>query len=290
MAYNRRNFLKTGGLLASGFALSAKSLQALTLDNNVITKNIGLQLYTLRDDLPKDPKGILKQVAGFGYNQVESFEGAQGMFWGMGNTGFKKYMDQLGMSIVSSHCDINKDFEKKAAEAGEIGMKYLICPYAGAQKTMDDYKKLADKFNACGDICKANGLRFAYHNHGYTFKAVDGVYPQDILMENTNADTVDFEMDMYWVVTAGEDVITWLEKYPHRFKLCHVKDRTKGAGPNDQDASCDLGKGSIDYGKILPVAKKQGVFYYIVEQEKYTGTTPLKSAKAGASHMQKLVY
>lgn len=282
--------MKTGGLLASGLAFSAKSLQALTLDNTVITKNIGLQLYSLRDDLPKDPKGILKQVAAFGYNQVESFEGAQGMFWGMGNTGFKKYMDQLGMSIVSSHCDINKNFEKKAAEAGEIGMKYLICPYAGAQKTLDDYKKLADKFNACGDICKANGLRLAYHNHGYTFIPVDGIYPQDILMENTNADTVDFEMDMYWVVTAGADVAAWLEKYPHRFKLCHVKDREKGAAPDNHDASCDLGKGSIDYGKILPVAKKQGVFYYIVEQEKYAGSTPLKGAKAGASHMQKLVY
>src|SRR5690606_18799146 len=77
----------------------------------------GLQLYTLRDDLPKDPKEILKQVAGFGYKQIESYEGPQGMFWGMGHTGFKNYMDELGMVIVSSHCDMNKDFERKAAEA-----------------------------------------------------------------------------------------------------------------------------------------------------------------------------
>ncbi|MBX3257509.1 MAG: sugar phosphate isomerase/epimerase [Chitinophagaceae bacterium] len=289
MTYNRRQFLKAGALFGTGIALSAKSLEALA-GNNIITKNFGLQLYSLRDDLPKDPKGILKQVAGFGYNQVESFEGAQGMFWGLGNTGFKKYMDQLGMSIVSSHCDINKDFEKKAGEAGAIGMKYLICPYIGAQKTLDDYKKFAEKFNACGDICKQNGLKFAYHNHGYTFKPVDGVYPQDVLMENTNPDTVDFEMDMYWVVTAGEDPVAWLEKYPYRFKLCHVKDREKGAGPDNQDASCDLGKGSIDYGKILQVAKKKGVYYYIVEQEKYTGSTPLKSAKACADYMNKLAF
>lgn len=290
MTYDRRKFLKAGGVLVSGLALSANSLKALAGNSNIITKNFGLQLYSLRDDLPKDPKGILKQVAGFGYNQVESFEGAQGMFWGMGNTGFRKYMDQLGMSIVSSHCDINKDFEKKAVEAGAIGMKYLICPYVGAQKTLDDYKKLAEKFNACGETCKKNGLKFAYHNHGYTFKPVDGVYPQDILMENTNPDTVDFEMDMYWVVTAGADVVEWLEKYPNRFKLCHVKDREKGADPNNQDASCDLGKGSIDYGKILQVAKKKGVYYYIVEQEKYTGSTPVKSAKACADYMNKLAF
>ncbi|MBX2923919.1 MAG: sugar phosphate isomerase/epimerase [Chitinophagaceae bacterium] len=289
MTYNRRKFLKAGALFGTGIALSARSLEALA-GNNIITKNFGLQLYSLRDDLPKDPKGILKQVAAFGYNQVESFEGARGMFWGLGNTGFKKYMDELGMSIVSSHCDINKDFEKKAAEAGAIGMKYLICPHIGAQKTMDDYKKFAEKFNACGDICKKNGLKFAYHNHGYTFKPVEGVYPQDILMENTNPDTVDFEMDMYWVVTAGEDPVTWLEKYPHRFKLCHVKDREKGAAPGNEDASCDLGKGSIDYRKILQVAKKKGVYYYIVEQEKYTGSTPVKSAKACADYMNKLAF
>lgn len=290
MTYDRRKFLKAGGMLASGVLLSSKSLQALANNGNIITKNFGLQLYSLRDDLPKNPKGILKQVASFGYNQIESFEGAQGMFWGLGNTGFKKYMDELGMSIVSSHCDINKDFEKKAAEAGAIGMKYLICPYVGAQKSLDDYKVLAEKFNACGDVCRKNGLKFAYHNHGYTFKQVDGVYPQDILMENTNPETVDYEMDMYWVVTAGADITAWLEKYPNRFKLCHVKDREKGADATEQDASCDLGKGSIDYGKILQTAKKQGVYYYIVEQEKYTGSTPLKSAKAGGDYMNKLAF
>ena len=80
----------------------------------------GLQLYTLRDDMPKDPSAVLKQVASFGYKQIESYEGAKGMFWGMGNTGFKKYMDDLGMTIVASHCDISKDFQKKAADAAAI--------------------------------------------------------------------------------------------------------------------------------------------------------------------------
>ena len=100
----------------------------------------------------------------------------------MSHTDFKKYMDELGISMVSSHCDINKDFEKKAAQAGEIGMKYLISPWIGPQKTADDYKKFAETFNKRGEVCKKNGLRFAYHNHGYTFKETDGQMPQDILM------------------------------------------------------------------------------------------------------------
>ncbi|WP_315819255.1 hypothetical protein [Paraflavitalea speifideaquila] len=132
----------------------------------------------------------------------------------MSNKEFKKFADDLGITMVSTHCDINNNFERKAAEAGEIGMKYLISPYIGAQKTLDDYKKFADKFNALGDICKKNGLRFAYHNHGYTFTALDGVMPQDTLMQNTNPDTVDFEMDIYWVATPGEDPITWLKNTP----------------------------------------------------------------------------
>ena len=228
---NRRSFLKATGTLASGLLIgrSAFSMDDFSTSGSSI-KKFGLQLYSLRTDLPKDPKGVLKQVAAFGYKQVESYEGKDGMFWGMTNKEFKKYMDELGMTIVSSHCNINSDFETKAAQAGEIGMKYLICPsLGGANKSIDDFKRAGDKFNACGDICKKNGLRFAYHNHGYSFEQMDGQLPQDILMQGTNKDTVDFEMDIYWVVTAGADPLAWFEKYPGRCKLCHVKDRRKGA-------------------------------------------------------------
>lgn len=286
MSVNRRSFLKTSGWLASGLMLSSRSSQAFS--GNVITKNFGLQLYTLRADLPKDPKGIIKQVAGFGYSQIEGYEGAQGIFWGMKNTDFKKYVEDLGLKFVSTHCDINKNFEQKAAEAGAIGMDYLICPYLGEQKTVDEYKKAAEKFNQCGEICRKNGLKFAYHNHGYTFKPLDGTMGQDVLMQHTDPELVQFEMDMYWVVTAGQDPLEWLKKYPNRFTLCHVKDREKNAPSGEGNASCDLGTGSIDYAKILPIAKEKGISFLIVEQEKYEGSTPLKSAQAGATYMKKL--
>ena len=166
-------------------------------------------------------------------------------------------------------------------------MKYLICPYKGPQKSIDDFKKFADEFNAKGEICKKNGIRFAYHNHDYSFKAMNGEVPQDVMMKGTDASLVDFEMDMYWVVTAGEDPLAWMKKYPNRFKLCHVKDRAKGA--TEGFDSCTLGEGSIDYASILRSAKKMGMEYLIVEQEKYTGTTPIKAAQDDAAYMGKLV-
>lgn len=307
MTYDRRRFLKTGGLLASSFAigglacndetktangngadtLKTDTTALATADGQPLT-SFGLQLYSLRDDLPKDPKGILKQVSSFGYKQIEGYEGDKGLFWGMTHTDFKKYMDDLGMTFVSSHCNIEKDFDKKAGQAGEIGMKYLIAPYIGAQKTIDDYKKYADRFNKMGDVCKKNGLRFAYHNHGYTFEALEGQMPQDVLMQNTNADLVDFQMDIFWVVTPGADPVAWLKKYPNRFRLCHVKDRMKNAAPKEEDASCDIGTGIIDFPTVLKVAKENGMEYYIVEQEKYDGSTPIKSVETDATYMKNL--
>ena len=281
----RNEFLKlSGGLALAG--LASKSGLASFGGEAAKLKNFGIQLWSVRDDLAKDPKGVLKQLASYGYKQIESFEGDKGIFWGMTNKEFKSEMDQLGMKIISSHCDINKDFEKKAADAAAIGMKYLICPYKGPQKDLDAFKKFADEFNQKGEICKKNGIRFAYHNHDYSFAAMNGEMGQDVMMKNTDPKLVDFEMDMYWVVTAGQNIEAWLKKYPNRFRLCHVKDRKKGT--TEKDASCDLGTGSIDYPKILKGAKKAGVQYFIVEQEKWDGTTPLQAAATDAKYMKTL--
>jgi len=288
MPYQRREFLKSATLIGSGIVLGSYSGLLgckATNSSKTINENFGLQLYTLRDVLPSDPKGVLTKVASYGYKQIESYEGAKGMFWGMSNIEFKKLMDDLGMKIISSHCDINKDFERKSAEAAAIGMKYLICPYLGPQKSIDDFKKAADNFNQKAEICKRNGLGFAYHNHDYGFIPLEGQLPQDVLMQNTNKDLVDFEMDIYWVVTAGQDPIAWFNKYPGRFKLSHIKDRQKNA--SGKDASVILGQGGIDFHKILKEGQKKGLDYFIVEQERYEGTTPLDAAKADAAYLKK---
>jgi sugar phosphate isomerase/epimerase len=165
-------------------------------------------------------------------------------------------------------------------------MKYLICPNRGPQKSIDAFKKIADDFNTKGEICRKNGLRFAYHNHEYPFNEIEGQFPQDIMMQNTDPSLVDFEMDIYWVVTGGQDPLMWFKKYPERFKLGHLKDRIKGA--TERNASCTLGEGSIDYPKIIEGAKTAGMKYFIVEQERYDGTTPMKSAEDDATYMNKL--
>lgn len=284
MSISRRQFLVNAGLLATGTALG----QQVLADTFKKSHPFGIQLYTLRDIIGKDTKDVLKSLAGFGYKQIEGYEGPKGLFWGMTNKELKSYLDSLGMSMISSHCNWTQDFERKAAQAGEIGMKYLICPYLGPQKSIDDFKKAADNFNKAGEICKKNGLRFAYHNHGYSFMNQDGQFPQDVMMAGTDPSLVDFEMDIYWVVTAGADPEAWLKKYPNRWKLCHIKDRGKNFKAGDPDASVDLGTGSINFKKIAKAAKSAGMKYYIVEQERYDNTTSIKAAEVGAAYMKKL--
>lgn len=294
MKNNRRNFIKitTTGLVLT--ALSGKLFgNADPFGKHSVEKlgQFGMQLYTLRDVLPEDPKGVLKQLAEMGYKQIESYEGKEGMFWGMSNLEFKKYMDDLGMTIISSHCGLDKNFERKADEAAAIGMKYLIVPWVGPQKTIDDYKKQADKFNDYGQICKKAGLKFAYHNHDYSFKLVEGQIPQDVLMTNTDPGLVDFEMDIYWVYTAGHDPVKWFKKYPNRFRLCHVKDRKKDVSFSvTENVSCVLGKGEIDFPTILKTAKKMGTQYFIVEQEAYENYPPIEAAKLDADYMKKFTF
>lgn len=289
MAYNRRDFLQTAGLLSSGFLLTGISsgLASCSTVSNVVTGKpadaFGLQLYTLRDVLPRDPKGVLRQVAQFGYKQIESYEGEQGMFWGMTNREFDKYLTDLGMKAVSSHCDIEKDFEKKADEAAAIGMKYLICPYLGPNSSLDFYKRAADKFNACGAICAQRGMKFAYHNHDYSFKPVEGQLPQDVMMQATDKDTVDYEMDIYWVVVAGQIPAEWFRKYPNRFRLAHIKDRKGGE-------STTLGTGDVAFSAILKTGTQYGLQYYIVEQEAYAGTTPIEAVQDNATYMKNLKF
>ncbi|MBC7949840.1 MAG: sugar phosphate isomerase/epimerase [Chitinophagaceae bacterium] len=291
MQYNRRNFIKLTGGLTTGLALgSLTGASLLSSCNNNSAKGIkefGLQLYTLRDEMPKDPKGVLKQVASFGYDYIESYSGANGIFWGMPAADFKKYLDEIGLKMYSAHCNVDNEFEKLAADAASIGMKYLIYPYEGDNQTMDDYKRHADVFNQKGEICKKNGLRFAFHNHDFSFLPINGEFPQDLLAKNTDPELVDFQMDVYWVVTANQDPVAWAKKNEGRFKLCHVKDRIKNTA--DREGTCTLGEGSIRYPEILPQLNNLGVDYFVVEQERYDGTSPLKAAEADAAYMKKLI-
>ncbi len=287
MNNSRRDFLRNSALAGLAMSMPFKNeLMAMGAKSN----SFGIQLWSVKLALEKNPLAVLKQLSENGYKKVESFEGPKGMFWGMKNTEFKKVMDDLGMNMVSAHCNETgdfKSFERKAAAAGEIGVKYLICAFKGPQNSLDNFKKFTDEFNACGEIAKKHGLRFAYHNHDYSFKAMDGVLPQDVMMNGTNPDLVDFEMDMYWTVAAGVDPVAYMDKHPNRFKLVHVKDLSKIATGYE---SCLIGKGTIDYKSLLPKVAKRGVQHMIVEQEAYTGTNELDAARDNAAYVKTLKW
>lgn len=283
MNTSRRSFLKTSGYLAAGLAVSGTSLFSSCTPARLEIP-FGLQLYTLRDVISDDPEGVIRQVADFGYKQIESYEGPMGMFWGMGNTGFKEFMDEIGVAMISSHANVFEDLERKVDEAAEIGVEYLVCPYIGPQESLDAYRDMADQFNDIGQVVRNGGLRFAYHNHAYTFEEHDGEIPQRILMDNTDPGLVEYQMDIYWVVAGGGDPAEWIRQYPNRFTSCHVKDLSNGNNPE----STILGTGIIDFPPLLQLGRENGMEYFIVEQEAYTNTTPLDAVRDNAEYMRNL--
>lgn len=286
----RRTFVKNSAAIGAyiGLGSLASSIMSCnTLGNNhsFKIKDFGLQLYSIKEDMLKSPFEVLVKLAEYGYKTLESFESDLGIYWGMSNMEFKREVENVGMKLIASHVDINVNFEAKVDEAAKAGLQHLICPSIEGGNTQDYYRRYADKFNGCGEICQKAGIRFGYHNHGYSFKAIDGIYPQDILMENTDPKLVDFEIDLYWVLTAGEDPIRWLQKYPNRFTHCHLKDR-ENLPLDQEDASIDLGKGILNIPEVLKVAENNGLKHIIIEQERYPIAEPLEATWANANYLR----
>src|ERR1700761_7576481 len=201
---NRRSFLKTSSLLAVSIPLFKTNL--IAKPNKLKLPALGIQLYMVKEDMERDPAGTLAQIGKMGYTQIESYGGPKGIFWGMSSKDFSKLAKDNGLTVISSHyAGDAAGFERAAAQAAEIGMKYLIYPWKGPQKTIDAFKAIADEFNGYGAICKKNGLRFAYHPHDYPYKPVDRQLPIDVLLANTDPSLVDFQMDFYYTVTEGQD-------------------------------------------------------------------------------------
>lgn len=282
MNLSRRSFLKTSGLLAGGAALGSLPFLKSCVPAETGTDAFGIQLYTLRDIIGDDPKGVIQSLAEFGYKQIESYEGPMGLFWGMSHTEFKQFLDDNGLAMISTHANVFENFEQKVEQLSEIGVPYIICPYVGPQESIDDFYELAETFNGLGQIASDAGMNFAYHNHAYSFEELDGEIPQVVMMDNTDPDLVDFQMDIYWVVAAGENPDEWLRRYSGRFTSGHVKDYSGGENPE----SVILGQGTIDFPSVIQVAKENGMKYFIVEQEAYTNTTPMDAAREDAEYMK----
>ncbi|MEB0248550.1 MULTISPECIES: sugar phosphate isomerase/epimerase [unclassified Mucilaginibacter] len=285
---NRRNFIYSSGMLA---ALSASSAMGAPLIGRTKPAR-GIQLYMVKEDMERDPIGTLKQLGAMGYTQIESYGSDKGIFWGKTNTEFKKIAGGYGLNLVSTHynpCTL-EEFDKLAAQGAEIGMKYLICPWLGPQKTINAFKTFADDFNKRGAICKKHGLRFGYHPHDYPYKPVDGQLPIDVLLAGTDKALVDFEMDVYYTVTEGADPYAYMRNHKGRFKLAHLRDVLKKRLPADskEESACDMGEGIINFKKFITTGQDTGMQYFFVEQSRFYHETPLQSARKNMGYLKGL--
>jgi sugar phosphate isomerase/epimerase len=297
MKNQRRKFIQMGAMLGMGAAFmplqfcAAPKKKEGDLDETVKStlSAFGIQLYSVKEDMAVDAQATMRSLASFGYKQFEGFDGGKGILWGMQPAEFKSLLSETGTTMVASHANVFENLEAQAAQAAEVGMKYLICPWIGPQKSLDDYKKKANEFNQIGEKLKSFGLRFAYHNHDYTFVNQEGSIPQDILMDNTDPELVDFEMDIYWVHVANAKPAEYLAKYPGRFRLCHLKDAESGTGDPHQRGVL-LGAGEIPYADLIKQSKAIGMEYFIVEQERFPSGTPMEAAETNAKYLSALEY
>jgi sugar phosphate isomerase/epimerase len=295
---SRREFLKSSAASAAWVAVwnGVPSLMA-----NALGLPIGVQLYSVRDILPKDYEGTLRQLAALGYQEVE----AAG-FFGRSPGDVKKAMNDAGLSCVSAHYPL-KDLLPKVEETiqygKDLGLQYVVCasPWlkdpskvkdagsraARERMTLDDWRWNAEQFNRIGELVSAAGMRFAYHNHTPEFRSENGVVFYDELLKMTDPAKVTMELDCGWAVVAGKNPADYLTRYPTRFAMLHVKDfkMTAEVTPAAPPPSTELGRGTIDYRPIFEAAKKAGIKHAFVEQEQFD-MAPMEGLRLDAEYMR----
>jgi sugar phosphate isomerase/epimerase len=267
---SRRSFLKTSAVLSAGLLVAPK---LFAYDK----KYIGLQLYTVRDHMAKDPVGTLAKVAQIGYNSVEgaTYTGSE-QFYGMSPADFSKVLKDNGLVMYSSHYRLGEDgkemkgtilndWSKAVDDAAALGLKYMICAWLSPAErgTLDHYKQVGDDLNTAGAVCKKAGIQLCYHNHDFEFIQENGKYPYDTLLSTTDKDLVKMEMDMYWMTKAKQDPIALFNEHPGRFPLWHLKDMDN----KPDQMFTEVGSGIIDFKSIFKGAKKAGLQYFFVEQD-----------------------
>ncbi len=260
-------------MLGSSAALGLTVLAppSISMAANSTRKRIpGIQLYTVRASMATDVPGTLRAIAGIGYREVE--------FAGYGDHSapqIRHLLNDLGLKAPSSHMDVRElreDPGQLIETAAEIGHDYVTIAWLNPEDrlTIYDYKGWADSFNDIGEVCRKNGLRLAYHNHEFEFLSLDGQVPFDILLGGTDPALVDFELDMFWVRKAGQDIVDVLNKAPDRFTMAHIKDM------DEQGNMADVGSGGIDYEDILGSDAASGLRHLFVEHDQ--PSDPFKSA------------
>lgn len=257
---------------------------------------LGVQLWSVREYMPDDIPGTLQQVYDMGFREVET----AGTYH-LNAAQFRQMLDDAGLQATAMHIGyeiIRDSLEAVLDQAEVLGVTYVGVPWIphpeGEAFTPEMARAAAADFNAWGSAARARGLSFFYHMHGYEFRpAPDGVLPMDVLMEETSPEDVAFEMDVFWITRPGADPVEWLQKYPDRWKLMHVKDMTVGTPTNDfsggapPEAEAVVGRGQIDYPSVLKAAEAIGLDKYYIEDE---SSEPLQNIPQSIEYLSTVTF
>lgn len=304
MNTTRRTFLKTG----SAAVLAAAILPRHAFAAAPVNQHLGLQLYSVRDDMHKDPAGTLKKLAEMGYKRVEHADYNNRKFYGYSPKDFKKLLDDLGLLMPSGHTTMDEadydvakgDFTDKwkytIDDAATLGQKYVISPYMEESMRTDQerLKRFMDQFNKCGKLCQSHGMKFGYHNHEFEFTTkIGGNTLYDFIMKNTDPALVVQQLDTGNLYGQGTTAIELMKQYPGRYIMMHIKDEIKSSGKGEVGTGYEstfLGKGLIPIHDTLIESAKVGINYVIIEHESYQGTPPLACMKTDLDTMKKWGY
>jgi len=279
---NRRTFLGTSIATTFAAALHSSGLavpEAGAAPAHQISR-VGLQLYTVRDQMKSDFEGTLGQVAKIGYKEVE-FAG----YFGHAPKDVRAMLDRDGLTSPSEHVgyDVVENKWPETLEAAHVvGQKFIVCPWIDEkQRNPDGWKRAAELFNRAGEASKKAGIQFAYHNHAFEFEpsaGLGGKMPYDFLLAETHPRLVKMEMDLCWITVGGQDPVKYFEKHPGRFPLVHVKDYVKDPNVTSSYAGATgsaefkgrlsaVGQGGIDWKRIFAASGKGGIQHYFVEND-----------------------
>ncbi len=289
----RRSFIQKSAIASVAMVLPFHNC---TMQNTSKFK-MGLQLFTIRDAMEKDPLGTLKVVASLGYEDTETygFDTNKGTYYGYKAEDFKKILDDLNLTATSGHYNFSDYFEASQDDlkrfvdlcimgAKALNKRYITWPWlAPKYRTIEQFKRLADKLNIIGEQVTNAGLGFAYHNHDFEFIEEQGETGYQIILDRTDAALVKLQLDLYWVMHSSKlSPAELIALQPGRYVMWHIKDMDK----RTRDYT-ELGNGSIDYTQILPQAEKAGLEFYYLEQGGNFATNSMQSITDSATYFKK---
>ena len=303
MNTSRRNFLKKSAIAITGSTLLSIPLFSTTKKKGIL----GIQLYSVRDEMKLDPLGTLKQLANMGYRYVEHADYKERKFYGFPAKEFKKILGDLGMKMLSGHTVMRKDhwdekikdftseWKYTIEDAAIVGQQYVISPSldAGQRVNYDEVKKFMDVFNRCGELCQKSSMKFGYHNHDFEFsQKLNGEPLYDIILKSTDPKLVMQQLDIGNLYNGGATALDIITRFPGRFESMHVKDEIKNTATTSKDKfeSTLLGAGIVGVKEVIDVGRKSGTSHFIIEQEAYQGKPPQACAKENLRQMRAWGY